>query len=195
MSSEPAESPRSESTVGSLALAPEPPRPIPIDSVRTATPVEEKPVPLAGATPEPGSEQKTEDSATAPASLDDAQAAAGKALAAKKHSSAADELDTAIWTVEGSELRIQTAQTKTMLNMIFNAEATAILKTALRENGLGSLKLTLLPQDPTSKATETKKKSPRTGSVQARAMEHPLVQQAQKLFTAEIRTVMDLRKD
>ncbi len=81
-----------------------------------------------------------------------------------------------------------------MLNMIFNAEATAIIKETLRANGLGTLKLVLLPQDPAVKA-DTKKRSPRTGSVQAKAMEHPLVQQAQKLFNAEIRNVMDLRKD
>lgn len=189
MSSEPAESPRSESTVGSLALAPEPPRPIPIDSVRTAAPPQAEAVEavITVAT-------EVAESLTTPASLEDAQSAVGKALSAKKHNSAADELDSATWSIEGSELRIQTAQPKTMLNMIFNAEATAILKTALRENGLGTLKLVLLPQDPAAKA-ETKKKSPRTGSVQAKAMEHPLVQQAQKLFNAEIRNVMDLRKD
>jgi DNA polymerase-3 subunit gamma/tau len=30
--------------------------------------------------------------------------------------------------------------------------------------------------------------------VQAKAMEHPMVQQAQKLFSAEIQTVIDLRE-
>jgi DNA polymerase-3 subunit gamma/tau len=192
MSSEPAESPRSESTVGSLALAPEPPRPIPIDSLRaTATPVvEAAPAPVVEAAPAPVAEAKP----VAPASLEDAQTAVCSALSAKKHNSAADELDTATWTIAENELRIQTAQTKTMLNMIFNAEATAIIKEALRASGLGTLKLVLLPQDPAQKA-ETKKKAPRTGSVQAKAMEHPLVQQAQKLFNAEIRNVMDLRKD
>ncbi|HXB61844.1 MAG TPA: hypothetical protein VNU94_03195, partial [Acidobacteriaceae bacterium] len=176
MSSEPAVAgaPRAES-LGSLALAPELPRPIPIDSVRIA------PQPEAAAP-------------SAPASLEEAQSAACKALSSQKHNSAADELDSSTWNVEAGELRIQTAQPKTMLNMIFNAEATAILKTSLRENGLGALKLMLLPQDPAAKA-ETKKKEPRTGSVQAKAMEHPLVQQAQKLFNAEIRSVMDLRKD
>jgi DNA polymerase-3 subunit gamma/tau len=182
MSSEPAESPRSESTVGSLALAPEPPRPIPIDSVRaTATPVAEA---------EPFTSAATR--SDSPSAQD--QTAVCKALAAKKHNSAADELDTAVWTIAENELRIQTAQPKSVFTMIFNAEATAIIKTALRESGLGTLKLVLLPQDPAQKA-ETKKKAPRTGSVQAKAMEHPLVQQAQKLFNAEIRNVMDLRKD
>ena len=38
-------------------------------------------------------------------------------------------------------------------------------------------------------------KAARTGSVQAKAMEHPMVQHAQKLFGAEIQTVIDLRDD
>jgi DNA polymerase-3 subunit gamma/tau len=52
--------------------------------------------------------------------------------------------------------------------------------------------LVLLP----GTATATEKKKPRaakTGSAQAKAMEHPVVQQAQRLFNAEIRNVIDLR--
>jgi len=187
MSSEPvvSETSRSESTVGALALAPEPPRPIPIDSARTIpTAAEAAPILI---------EEVTEPAPAA--SIEDAQSAVCKALESKKHNSAADELDTATWSITGNELRIQTAQPQTLCNMLFNAEATAIIKTALRESGFGTLKLVLLPQDPAAKAVETKKKSPRTGSVQAKALEHPLVQQAQKLFNAEIRNVMDLRKD
>jgi DNA polymerase-3 subunit gamma/tau len=37
-------------------------------------------------------------------------------------------------------------------------------------------------------------KPARTGSAQAKALEHPMVQQAQKLFNAEIQTVIDLRE-
>ena len=54
-------------------------------------------------------------------------------------------------------------------------------------------RLTLLPGSPSAGATK-KPKTARTGSVQAKALEHPMVQQAQKLFNAEIQTVIDLRE-
>ena len=58
--------------------------------------------------------------------------------------------------------------------------------------GAGSLKLVLLPGAAT--AVEKKQRAAKTGSVQAKAMEHPIVQQAQRLFQAEIRNVIDLRE-
>ena len=177
-------------SVGALALAPEPPRPI---AVPTPVKLEEPPVappvqtPVAqNAVAEPPAEAVT-------GNVESAQHAACAALEAKKHTSAAHELEESAWTITGSELRIQTNQPKSVFNMMFNAEAERILKGALRESGLGTLKLTLLPADPAAKAVEKKPRAPRTGSVQAKAMEHPLVQQAQKLFHAEIRNVTDLR--
>jgi DNA polymerase III subunit gamma/tau len=56
------------------------------------------------------------------------------------------------------------------------------------------LKLVLLSG---SKKAEGEKKvrAPKSGSAQAKAMEHPIVQRAQTLFNAEIRTVIDLREN
>ena len=42
-------------------------------------------------------------------------------------------------------------------------------------------------------AAEKKPRAAKSGSAQAKAMEHPMVQQAQTLFNAEIRSVIDLR--
>jgi DNA polymerase-3 subunit gamma/tau len=42
-------------------------------------------------------------------------------------------------------------------------------------------------------AAAKKPKAVKTGSVQARALEHPIVQRAQTLFNAEIQSVIDLR--
>jgi DNA polymerase-3 subunit gamma/tau len=42
---------------------------------------------------------------------------------------------------------------------------------------------------------ENKIRAPKSGSAQAKAMEHPIVQRAQTLFNAEIRTVIDLREN
>ena len=168
-----------DSTRGALALAPEPPRPVAVPT----------PAPVAIAEPDPIT-------AAAPASsahdLDAASEAACSALEAQKHTSAAHELADSTWAIAGKDLRIQTAQPASLLPMIFNAEAERIIKSALRANGLGTLKLVILPADPAA-APDKKARAPRSGSVQARAAEHPLVQQAQKLFNAEIRTVMDLR--
>jgi DNA polymerase III subunit gamma/tau len=112
---------------------------------------------------------------------------------AKSQGSAADALADAEWTIEGSELRVQTELSKTMLPMVVNAEAEKIVRAALRETGSGALKLVLLPG--AAKAAAAKKpRAAKSGSAQAKAMEHPVVQQAQKLFDAEIRNVIDLRE-
>ena len=111
---------------------------------------------------------------------------------AKSQGSAADAMADAEWKIEGGEIRVQTELSKIMLPMVVNPEADKIVRAALREAGAGALKLVLLP----GTATTTEKKKPRaakTGSAQAKAMEHPVVQQAQRLFNAEIRNVIDLR--
>jgi DNA polymerase-3 subunit gamma/tau len=122
------------------------------------------------------------------------QRVATEALAAaKSQGSAADALADAEWTIEGSELRVQTELSKTMLPMVINPEAEKVVRAALREAGAAALKLVLLPG--AAKAAAAKKpRAAKSGSAQAKAMEHPIVQQAQKLFDAEIRNVIDLRE-
>ncbi|HEU5341428.1 DNA polymerase III subunit gamma/tau [Edaphobacter sp.] len=121
------------------------------------------------------------------------QKAAVEALAgAKGQDTASDALDDAEWTIENGELRVQTAISKTMLSMVINPEAEKIVRAALRTAGAGSLKLVLLPGTANTAAPK-KPKAAKTGSVQAKALEHPIVQQAQSLFHAEIRSVIDLR--
>ena len=113
---------------------------------------------------------------------------------AKGQDSAGDALSDAEWTISGNELRVQTEKSKTMLPIVVNSEAEKIVRAALRDFGAGALKLVLLP----GTATSTEKKKPRaakSGSAQAKALEHPVVQQAQRLFHAEVRTVIDLRDD
>ena len=121
------------------------------------------------------------------------QRAAVEALTnAKGQDSAADALDEAEWVIDGNEVRVQTGVSKTMLPMVVNLEAEKIVKAALREAGAGALKLVLLPGSAASAAAK-KPRAAKSGSAQAKALEHPVVQQAQKLFQAEIRTVIDLR--
>jgi DNA polymerase-3 subunit gamma/tau len=124
----------------------------------------------------------------------DAQQAVVDALAAAQQTSAADHMADAVWTFDNSEapheVTVQTELSLKMLPVVMNAEAEKITRAALRAAGI--LKLTLLPGSPAPAAQENPRPA-RTGSVQAKALEHPMVQQAQKLFQAEIQTVIDLR--
>jgi DNA polymerase-3 subunit gamma/tau len=113
-------------------------------------------------------------------------------LAAKNQATPADALADAEWTVTDNEIRVQTELSKTMLPMVINAEAEKLTKAALRDAGAGALKLILLPGAKNA-ANAKKPRAAKSGSVQAKAMEHPIVQKAQTLFNAEIRNVIDLR--
>jgi len=127
-------------------------------------------------------------------SAEDLQRAAVDALSgAKNQDTAADALADAEWVVTEDEIRVQTELSKTMLPMVVNAEAERLVKAALRDAGAEALKLALLPG---VKATAVKKpRAVKSGSAQAKAMEHPIVQRAQTLFNAEIRSVIDLREN
>jgi DNA polymerase III subunit gamma/tau len=80
-----------------------------------------------------------------------------------------------------------------MLSVVINPEAEKIARATLRPAGV--IKLTLLAGASSPPPAAKKLKPARTGSAQARAMEHPMVQQAQKLFDAEIQSVIDLSGD
>jgi DNA polymerase-3 subunit gamma/tau len=113
--------------------------------------------------------------------------------AAKNQDTAADAVADAEWTVASGEVRVQTELSKTMLPMVINGEAEKLVKNALRDAGAGALKLVLLPGVKTTAAATRKPRAAKSGSAQAKAMEHPIVQRAQTLFNAEIRNVIDLR--
>jgi len=137
------------------------------------------------------------DSLTSPSSYsaESLQRAAVDALsAAKNQDTPADALDNAEWTVTEGEVRVQTDLSKTMLPMVVNSEAEKLVKNALREAGAGALKLVLLPGTKNAAAAK-KPRAAKSGSAQAKAMEHPIVQRAQTLFNAEIRSVIDLREN
>jgi DNA polymerase III subunit gamma/tau len=133
-----------------------------------------------------------------PASVTSAEALQGAAVdalsAAKNQDTAADALADAEWTVKDGEVRVQTDLSKTMLPMVINSEAEKLVKNALRDAGAGALKLVLLPGVKTA-ASPKKPRAAKSGSAQAKAMDHPIVQRAQTLFNAEIRTVIDLREN
>ena len=117
------------------------------------------------------------------------QKAVVDALEAAGQGSAADAMGDSVWSAANGEARVQTEVSKTMLPVRMNAEAEKIAKLALRTFGIS--KLVLLPGTAATGAPK-KAKVAKSGSAQAKALEHPMVQQAQKLFEAEIQTVIDL---
>ena len=123
------------------------------------------------------------------------QSAAVEALfAAGKLDSAAEQLQETTWTLAEGEIHIQTRLSKQMIATIFRPEVEAIVRSALRAQGSGGLRLVFLPGVADVDAAK-KPRSPRTGSAEARALQHPTVQAAQKLFGAEVTNVFDLRRD
>ena len=171
--------------------------PVPVKTPEPASAVaapqeNEAPAPVAATVVEaPAAKQETASASHDPAELQ--RIATDALMAAKSQSSAADALADAEWTIDGFDLRVQTELSTTMLPMVINPEAEKIVRAALRDAGAGALKLLLLPGAANSAAAK-KPRAARSGSVQAKAMEHPIVQQAQKLFDAEIRNVIDLRE-
>ena len=122
------------------------------------------------------------------------QTAAVEALfATKKNNSAAEQLEGSTWTIAGGEVKIEVSLSKPMIATIFRPDVEAIVKATLREKGLTGVRILFVPAAADSKPKGPAK--PRTGSVQAKALEHPTVQRAQSLFNAEISNVFDLRKD
>ncbi len=151
--------------------------------------------PLTGTpTVPPGTNRPPNQETTTTPDLSVLQTAAVEALfGAKTHNSAAEQLEQTTWTLTDDELQIQTGLSKQLLATIFRADVEAILKGVLRAQGLTGTRISILPGTPDSKPKAPKK--PRTGSAQAKALEHPTVQAAQRLFNAEITNVFDLRRD
>jgi DNA polymerase-3 subunit gamma/tau len=160
-------------TAGSLALAPEPSaqpdRPQLVEAIVDLA---------ASAAPEPD--------------LDALQSTLASALAAVKgQQSASDAIHDATLTLAGDTLQIQTAVSKAMLPTLFNADANRSLTATLRASH-PNLKFTLLPGTPAAAAPK-KKRPAATGSAAELAENHPMVQEAKRLFSAEISNVIDLR--
>ena len=120
------------------------------------------------------------------------QAAVDALMSARSQTTAADAVVDSDFALAGKALTIQTQISKIMLPTVINAEAEKIIRAAI-QSILPGVTITLVPATAAAKASATKKpRAAASGSAQARAMEHPIVQEAQRLFNAEIRNVIDL---
>jgi DNA polymerase-3 subunit gamma/tau len=136
----------------------------------------------APAAPQPSASSYTADSLQ--------EAAIAALSSAKSQSTAADAVADAEFTLAGSELTIQTGVSKMMLPTVINPEAEKIVRSAILAIAPG-LQIRLEP-GAVKAAAPKKPRAAKSGSAQARALEHPVVQEAQRLFNAEIRNVIDL---
>ncbi|WP_446742965.1 DNA polymerase III subunit gamma/tau [Silvibacterium acidisoli] len=168
-----------EETVGALALAPE--------AILAATVVEEE---------EATSEEQEAAAVPPPApggiDLDAVRDAVCQAFDAKGHQTASVLLNNGEWSQKGDTIEATVNIKKKMLELTFNAEAEKIGRETLRSLGI-SAKLIFLPGEGLAQAGSRPAKAAPQGSVQALAMDNPLVKQAQELFKAEVRSVLDLR--
>lgn len=113
---------------------------------------------------------------------------------AKGFSSAADALAEAEWSVHGDEIRAQTVLSAKMLDVVVNAAAQALIKQALPRVSAQPLRFQALPVSApgANRPRPVSNRAARAGSAESRAQQHPIVQEAQRLFNAEIRNVIDL---
>jgi DNA polymerase-3 subunit gamma/tau len=115
-----------------------------------------------------------------------------QALHEKGHETASTLLRGGKWTISEGVITAEIAARKTMLSLTMNAEAERIARAALQQAG-SNLKLVVVPGDGLASPVPTAAPAAK-GSIQAQALENPLVKQAQELFRAEVRDVLDLRR-
>jgi DNA polymerase-3 subunit gamma/tau len=141
--------------------------------------------------PEPAQEPTPE----ASLDLNQIREAVIAALDSAGHNTAAVLLGASQWSPKGAgAIEVEVPLRKTMLGLTFNADADKICRDALRSLGV-ERKLHFVPGEGTAHAAgASAPKHVPSGSIQAQALDHPLVKQAQELFQAEVRSVLDLRE-
>ncbi len=115
------------------------------------------------------------------------------ALAAQGHDTPAGLLDAGQWRIQqDGAIQVEIGVKKTLLDLVMSAETWSIVREVLRAAGTGE-KMTVVPGE-TSGAAPASRRPPPVGSIQSEALSHPLVLQAQEIFHAEVRSVLDLRE-
>jgi DNA polymerase-3 subunit gamma/tau len=162
--------------------APVAPPPVAIATPAPVAPPAPAPEPVAASTPAPGG-----------LDLAALQQAFVTALAGTKgQQSASEQVEDSHLSLNGETLELHTTLSATMLPIMLNTESDRIMKTVMRAQNAGTLKLKFVPGTPSS-APAKKARPAAEGSAADLAAKHPIVQQAQQLFSAEISRIIDLR--
>jgi len=131
---------------------------------------------------------------SAPLDLDRIRDAVIAALDSGGHNTAAVLLANGEWREKNDQIEVEVGVRKTMLTLTMNAEAEKISRDALRSIGVRR-KLAFIPGEGAAQPENAgAPKAAAVGTIHAVALDHPLVQQAQKLFNADVRSVLDLRE-
>lgn len=129
------------------------------------------------------------------ADVDQVRAAVLNALSKAGQSILCSMLDGGEWKVEGNQLITSIAASATLIEMSVSADARRLM-IAAASGVLGrAIKLQIVPG--ATPATPAQKSTPSyaNGSSRARAEEEPVVRRMKEKFGAEIRTVIDYRKE
>jgi DNA polymerase-3 subunit gamma/tau len=154
------------------------------------------PVPEAVAGPQlvPSISQPADETFSADLDLNALHSAFVSTLAGiKGQQSASEQIEESTLALNGNTLEVHTTLSKTMLPVVLNDAAEKTLKAVLREKA-GTLTLKLLSGAPVAHAAPKKARVAASGSVAEMAEKHPMVQEARRLFSAEISNVIDLRE-
>jgi DNA polymerase-3 subunit gamma/tau len=133
--------------------------------------------------------------ASAAPSMEAVRHAVGSTLVDAGHTSAAQLLGSGAWTLDGASLRIEVPGVgKKMLALTVNAAAEKIIRQELQRQGAPA-RFLVVPAEGAAQGSgsTTATVAPAAGSIQETALANPLVQRAQELFKAEVRSVLDLR--
>ena len=172
-----------QASVAPAADGPATPLPMAAAEARPTTQIPPAPETSSPAPPPP----------TALLDLDRMREAACTALEAAGLSTAATLLGAGAWTETPEMVRVEVAAKKTMLGLTMNAEAEKLVRTAVRPfSGEPPRPVQWFPGG-AAPAAAAPARPALAGSMEALALENPLVQQAKQLFQAEVRSVVDLR--
>jgi DNA polymerase-3 subunit gamma/tau len=115
------------------------------------------------------------------------------ALDDQGHTTAASLLSDGRWQLdEDGAIKVEVGVKKTMLGLMMNGEAWKIVREALRQAG-ATQKMTVVPGEGMEPAAAGPSRPRSRDSIEAVALGNPLVRQAQEMFHAEVRSVLDLR--
>lgn len=115
------------------------------------------------------------------------------ALAEAGHSSAAQLLGNGAWRIEPTSVQVTVPGVgKKMLSLTVNAAAEKIVRQELQRLGAPTRFVVSPGEGNVSNAVAAPVAL--AGSVQEEALKHPIVQRAQEIFKAEVRSVVDLRQ-
>jgi DNA polymerase-3 subunit gamma/tau len=128
---------------------------------------------------------------TEKASLDAVREKISELLDKAGQTTAANMMQASVWKEGSTGVVIELPMRPKMIELTFNAAAEKMIREALRTHGLPQ-KFKLVSNEGLGPAPETTSKTVR-GSIQAAALDHPLVQHALKIFRAEVQSVIDLR--